>query len=302
MTTTTSPGSAARQGTPGSTLLRRALRTWPGRVGMRTARQLQELEVFDRAMTLAAQAFTSIVPVLIAIGAILPRDSTAGAALADLLGLDDATRETLTRSLPSGASAQSAFGVVGVLVVLVSATSFSRALSRTYARAWDLPRPSGLGMAWRWLAVLLSICLVCWGVFGVRRALADGGLEYVEPVVVLAVHAVVWTWVPYLLFAGRRPVRSFVPGGVLMGVAVAVLSVAASIYLPRALASAAQQFGSLGIAFTYLSWLFVLSFALVLTTALGRVLHGDPGRLGRALRGPDPAPVGTWDTGADDHR
>ena len=91
-------------------------------------------------------------------------------------------------------------------------------------------------------------------------------------------------WVPWLLLAGVLAARCLVPGAVLMGVAGVLLSVASTIYLPRALSVGARQFGALGIAFTYLSWLFVIGFAIVLTTVLGRVLYTDEGWLGRQMR------------------
>jgi membrane protein len=57
-----------------------------------------------------------------------------------------------------------------------------------------------------------------------------------------------------------------------------VLSIAGRIYLPLALSSATRQYGALGISFTYVSWLFVLMFALVTTAVTGAVVAREPGR------------------------
>ena len=57
-----------------------------------------------------------------------------------------------------------------------------------------------------------------------------------------------------------------------------------------ALNAAAREFGSLGVAFAYISWLFVLAFAVVLFTIMGAVLVRDDGWFGRLLRGSTPLP------------
>ncbi len=260
---------------------------FPLRTIARTARGMADVEIFDRAMTLAAQAFTSILPVMIALATLNPlREGTVGAAMADTLQLDDATRQALVGSLPDeDSTAVSAFGVIGVLVILISATSFSRALTRSYARAWSIERPKGLSIAWRWLAVVIGLALVTFVQYSLRRALEGEPLsDLLEAVAVFVAYGALFLWVPWLLLAGLLPARCLLPGAVLMGFAGVLLSVASGIYLPRALSVGARQFGALGIAFTYLSWLFVVGFAIVLTTVLGRVLYTDEGWLGRQLR------------------
>ena len=47
------------------------------------------------------------------------------------------------------------------------------------------------------------------------------------------------------------------------GVGTGLISLGSHVYLPRALNSAARQYGALGIAFTYISWLFVVMAVLV---------------------------------------
>jgi hypothetical protein len=47
---------------------------------------------------------------------------------------------------------------------------------------------------------------------------------------------------------------------------------------PRALTSAARQYGAPGIAFAYISWLFVVMVVLVGTTLVGAVMARERGR------------------------
>ena len=66
---------------------------------------------------------------------------------------------------------------------------------------------------------------------------------------------------------------------------------AADVWLPRALAVSADRYGSIGPAFTYLAWLYVVAFVFVTAAVLGQVVASDTGRLGTWIRG-DSRPPG----------
>jgi membrane protein len=302
---TVPPGVSARV----RSLSERYADSWPGRIIDDTVRALVQINVFDRSMTLAAQAFTSLFPLLILVAVLRPRRSgnQIGEALADSLGLDAGASAALEVALPAGSTAASSFGLIGILVTVLSATSFSRALVRLYAGIWDVPRPPGLRGLWRLVATLLGLVVLVFLLTFVRRVLEGVPLSTVaEAVVACLVGAVIWTWVPWLLLARQVPIRLLMPSGVLMGAAMVVLSVAGRIYLPRALSSATRQYGALGISFTYVSWLFVLMLALVTTAVTGAVVARNPGWFARLL-GTDDIPASSGDddavpgTGRDSH-
>jgi membrane protein len=244
-----------------------------------TVRDFHDLDVLDRAMTLAAQAFTSIFPLIIAIAAVRPRESDSlGQDLADILSTPESSRQVLEEAFPSEPRTFGAFGLLGVLIVLVSSTSFTRALARMYARIWRVAPPGRLRGAWRWIAVLMAIA-VTYIVLGLLRA-AWRGIPLdtlVNGLVGFVISTVVWTWTPWVLLAGKVDWRALLPGGALMGVGIGLISAGSQIYLPRALSSAARQYGALGIAFTYISWLFVVMTVLVGTTLVGAVFARERG-------------------------
>ena len=276
----------SRLPSPARNLASRLLDTWPGRIVEQGVRALIEIEVMDRSMTLAAQAFTSVFPLLILVATLRPRQShnQLGSALADSLGLNEQARASLEAALPQGGTAASSFGVIGALVILISATSFSRALVRMYRRTWDAPKPPSVRGFWRLLAVLLGLVVLFVLLTTVRRVLSGvpfSGLA--EAIVAFVLGCLLWTWTPWILLARRVPMRMLVPGGVLMAVCMIVLSVVGGIYLPRSLSSATRQFGALGVAFTYVSWLFVIMIALIGSTTLGAVIAKDAGPFGRFL-------------------
>jgi membrane protein len=277
-------------------LFERYANSWPGRVLDDTLGALVRISVFDRSMTLAAQAFTSVFPLLILVAVLRPRGSgnQLGEGLADSLGLDAGASAALEVALPAGSTAASSFGLIGILVTLLSATSFSRALVRLYTGIWDVPRPPGLRGLWRLVVTLVGLVLLVFLLTFVRRVLQGVPLSTVtEAVIACLVGALIWTWVPWVLLARRVPVRLLVPGGVLMGAAMVLLSIAGRIYLPRALSSATRQYGALGISFTYVTWLFVLMFALVATAVTGNAVARNPGWFARVVdpARPSPAPA-----------
>jgi membrane protein len=269
-------------------LMERYANSWPGRVVDGSVRGLASFEVFDRSMTLAAQAFTSVFPLLILVATLRPRRGSdpVGSTLADSLGLSRQAREALVAAMPASSSVLGVFGVLGAVVVLLSATSYSRALLRMYTRVWDAPRPPGLRSAWRWVATLLGIVVLIFLLTAVRRMLAGVPLSSLaDALVAFVLGGLLWTWAPWILLAGRVRVRMLVPGGALMAVAMLLLTFAGRIYLPISLSSAIRKFGVLGISFTYISWLFVVMFCLVATTVVGAVIARDPGPFARFVLG-----------------
>ena len=240
-----------------------------------TAQALARVDPFDRAMTLAAQAFTSLFPLVIIAAATLGEGSESlGDRISDSLSLPADTRSVLETALGHQASSESAaFGVVSVLVVLLSATSFARALARMYARVWRVP-PSGWTGGWRWVAVIVGVALCTLIVKAADRA-ARGELPATVGAVVLTlvVYTVLWSWVPWLLLVRRVSYTALLPGGVLSGVGCVGTLLASHVYMPRALESAAREFGAFGVAFTYIGWLFVVAFVLIVATVLGWVLQ-----------------------------
>ena len=128
----------------------------PGRILGR----LIEVQFRDRMVVLAAQAFSAILPLFIVVSTVSPHpggDSPAR-VLAGKLGLGGAQMSSLRAAVAPPPSARASFGVLGVVLALLTATSFARALQRSYQLAWRLP-PVGLRAAWRPLALVVGLAL-----------------------------------------------------------------------------------------------------------------------------------------------
>jgi membrane protein len=247
------------------------------RIALSFLRALTNIEPFDRAMTLAAQAFVSIFPLLIAWAAFADNGGTSvGDELANTLHLSDSVRTALDQSLPQDTEPSTTFGVISVLIVLISATSLSRALGRMYAKAWHVA-PSGWSNGGRWIAVIVAICAT----IVATQYLTEWAESFAQNVVVIALifllNAMLYAWIPWLLLMRRVSVLRLLPSAALMGVGSVGLNLAGHVYLPPALEVGVEHFGSLGAAFTLIGWLFVMAFVLIVATVLGAVIVQDEG-------------------------
>ena len=290
MDTTTPADSTRRLIDAASSHLPPRLNSWvtwlfsryPGRVLTRTATSCARIELFDRSMTIAAQFFTSMFPILLMAATWLGTSDTG--ALATATGMPEEARAVLDEAV--GGSSNAAFGTLGALIVLASATSLSRALTRAYAAIWLLPRPTfDLRSTWRWLAALLALALAVVLTFTLTPELAreppDGLWSALQAGVA---DLAVGIFVPWVLLARQVPPRLLVPGALLVAVTLLVVRPAAGVWMPRALDVSADRYGSIGVAFTYLAFLYCLSFCWLAGAVVGQVIATDEGGFGAWLR------------------
>ena len=278
---------AGMRGTPLGTLIERIITGFT------------DIEPFDRAMTLAAQAFVSIVPILIVVAAVRPNKEGFGASMGDAMGLSDSVQQTLAGSIPASADVVSGVGFVGFLIAFFSATAYSRALERMFLKVWDVRKPP-LRTAWRWVATIVAVMVAVALLALTQSILKDRPFDQVlEAVLHFVVWTVVWTYVPWVLMRTTISLRALAFTGAIIALALTILGVFGTIYLPIVLTTGAEEFGVLGIVFAYISWLFVLSFAIVGATVVGRACAQDEGILGRLVRGPSPQDANVPNLSAD---
>lgn len=246
-------------------------------IGRRSLARFVELQGMDRSMALAGQSFAALLPLLIVVGAA----SEAGGediveSLIERLDITGEAAETLRDAVADPAEVEDSVSVFGALLLVISALSFTRALQRLYVLAWRL-RPLGVrGNKWGlvWLAAFSVFCSLQPGVV----AVFDGVYAVA---VTIALSCALWLFTPWILVGKAIRWRRLLPQAVLTSVGLSVLTVASAIYLPRAVGSAANQFGFIGVAFALLSWLFVVCFVVVASAALGATLAEPAGDAGQ---------------------
>jgi len=106
------------------------------------------------------------------------------------------------------------------------------------------------------------------------------------------VFGVIALFVPWLLMGRRTKGRLLVPGAVIFAVLMMFGQPISHVYLARALATSAARYGAIGVAFTYIAWLYAMSFVLLGSAVVGRAVALDEGWLGRRIRGRDDAGTG----------
>jgi membrane protein len=235
----------------------------------RIVERLLELEIVDRSLVVGAQAFGALIPLLIVAASLSSGDGRSFAdRLIDSFSLTGDGADAVRTAFASPASG-STVTVAGVLLVIVSALSFSRTLQRMFELTWGLPRRGMRGTlaGLRWLAVFVVyialhplLATAIHGLAGVLLALAGA--------------FALWLLTPYILLDGRLPWRRLVPQAALCAVGMTVLAAGCAIYVPRALNSSAAEFGAIGVAFTLLSILWAGGFVVVGAAAIGSLGSG----------------------------
>ncbi|MGW6269383.1 MULTISPECIES: YhjD/YihY/BrkB family envelope integrity protein [unclassified Streptomyces] len=255
----------------------------------RLVQQLVRINILDMATRLAAQAFLAALPMLIAVASFSPDGVRRELlrSLRTLLGTGGPVVAQTEELSAGGDNTLHSWGAAGVLVALLSATAFTRALQRLCENSWGLPRASIRIAVWRW-AVWLLVWIVMLVVQGTLHRAFGAGVLLGLPLQ-LAAAVLMWWWTQRLLLAGRVAWLPLLPGAVLTGTAVVVFCALSGLWLPRALHMSTDRYGALGSVFTMLSWLILFFTCVVFGVATGRVFAQEEflrHRLGGAAKVP----------------
>ncbi|WP_030619803.1 YhjD/YihY/BrkB family envelope integrity protein [Streptomyces fulvoviolaceus] len=231
---------------------------------------LSALNIVEGSVRLAAQAFITALPLLMTVAAFAPRgvQDLLADSLRAVLGVRGDTLDEVRRAFTATGTPRDAAGAMGVVVTLVSATAFSRALQAVCERCWHLPRAPVRAAVWRWLLWLL----VWLGVLLIQAPLRSGfgGSAVIGGMLSVLSATLLWWWSQHLLLGGRIGWWNLLPGALLAGTGTVVLSWAAGLFVPTVMERSLQEFGPLGPVFTFLSWLIAVFLVAVSGLALGQ--------------------------------
>jgi len=228
------------------------------------------LQGFDRAVALAGQAFTALIPLLIVYSALTSKASGRDFAetIIDAFGLKGASAESVQQAFAPPTSVESSVSIFGVLLLIFSALAFTRALQRLYQLAWN---QSSLGVwAAKWGLSWLGIIVIT---LTVRPILVGWSHGVLELGLSLAFGFVLWLITPYVLLGRRVSWQQLAPTALLTGFGMSVLAIGSAIWMPRSVATSAAQFGTIGVAFALLSWLVGYGLVLVVAASGGAVIE-----------------------------
>ena len=228
------------------------------------------LQGFDRAVALAGQAFTALIPLLIVYGALTSNASGRDFAdqIVNAVDLEGAAAQNIKQAFAPPASVESGVSIFGIFLLIFSALAFTRALQRLYQLAWE---QSSLGVwAAKWGLIWLGIIVIT---ITVRPILVGWSHGVLRLALSLAFGFVLWLVTPYVLLGRRVSWHQLAPTALLTGFGMTVLAIGSAIWLPRSVATSASQFGTIGVAFALLSWLVGYGFVLVVAASGGAVIE-----------------------------
>ena len=249
--------------------------------------RMLEIEFIDRSVALAGKAFVSFFPLVIVVAAFMP-ESIRSSMINDVtarLGLRGDALTLAQGAFASSDEVRQATGVLGLVLTIFFASSFTTALQRVYFRAWRRPRHGGAAVYWRGLVCLLAV-LVATALLGGLGDDVDGGLQVgLFAIFALVATSGLWWFSSWFLLLGEVRARVLIPTGVITGVATAAYAASATIWMPEVVTSNEDQFGVFGVALALVTWFSGAAICILVGACAGVVLAEDPGRIGTLVRG-----------------
>ncbi len=245
--------------------------------------RLVEIQFVDRSIALGSLAFTAVVPLLVIAAAYMPGADGLADELIERFHLHGSTADLMRQVFAQPDDARQSLSLLGLALLIGSSLSFTRGLQRVYEHAWRLDARGWYGTR----AGLIWIgSIIVWATtFGAAR---DWLVDVTGPIgsltILLAGDAALWLWSPWILLARRVDWRRLVPSALLTAVAMTAFSIGSVIWMPEAISTSAEHYGSIGIAISLVSWLVGVGFTLTVCAAVGAVLGGVRDE-------PEPAPA-----------
>jgi membrane protein len=245
------------------------------------------LQGIDRAMVIASQAFTALIPLVILTSALLPSEnhaSIADAIVRKFALTGDSASAVQTVFAPSG---EASIGLLSLLLLLMSGISLSRRLQRMYLEAWQLPRApsvrSSVYAAVALGALLLELALLSF----IRSLLREIPFDWAAGLTgSLLSSVVVWTSIPWLLLNRRIAWQRLLPAGLLAGGLSTLWGYLTTVYMPSLMSSYSDRYGLFGVTVALVGWLLCIAFIIVGTTVVASEFDRAPEAWATRLRYP----------------
>jgi len=263
---------------------------------LRIVTRFQKVAGFDRAVALASSALTAIVPLAIVTGAIVTHlgGKDTASRIIDRYELSGAGADAVHAIFSPTDGQSTSVGILGVVLLLITVLSFTRAVQRLFEQTWELP-PLSVRNTVNGLRFIAGV-FVFLAVTGAAHAvLGHGKLELGAALIVAPISAVFYVWSGITLSAKRLAWRDLAPFGVVGAALSAIYSVGATVYVPHLFNSYADRYGAIGAVFAMISTLFCAMLIVVASAAVGREVSDELSRVRRGERPEDDEIRREWD-------
>jgi uncharacterized BrkB/YihY/UPF0761 family membrane protein len=249
----------------------------------------QALQAFNRdrrsgggllAGALAFRLFGALLPfallLTVLLGYAATLDEQAPAKAGSAVGIGPALLESVAESSKLSSGTRWLVVASALVALLWSATSAARAIRAVHSLAWEggvgrFGRPLQAALAL--IATILAAAAVMGAAGWARAELGFGGL--LITIATFFAFFAIWLGASWLLPHGDAPWTGLVPGAVLVALGVQVIHLGTVLFIAGKVERASETYGSLGVAFTILFWLYVVSRVIVASAMLNAALWGE---------------------------
>ena len=245
------------------------------------------LKVLDRygevkgnnlAAGITLQAFLSIFPLLLVAISIVGFVSAGGfdvaARVASALGLRGDAAELISNAVVSAEDSRRAASLVGLAGLLWTGLGLVDSVQHGFNQIWQV-RPRGMkdrlvGAAWLGgAAVILALGAGATALVGLLP-------RWLSPLAILlglGLNFCLWIWTAKIVPNRDVGWSTLVPGAVVGAIGLEALKAIGGFYVPRLIASSSALYGSIGVIFALLAWLYLFSRLAMYTAVLDVVLY-----------------------------
>ncbi len=229
------------------------------------------------AGALAFRLFGAMLPLALLLTVLLGYaatvDESAPSEAGEAIGIGPAILESMADSAKLSSGTRWSVTIFAVCALLLSGSSAARAIRAVHSLAWEgkvgrfkRPLPAALVM----LAAIAAFAIVIAVATRARAEFGAGGL--LITLSAIAAFFAIWLGLSWLLPHGDAGWRALVPGALLVAVGIQLIHLGTVLFIAGRIERASDAYGPLGIAFTLLFWLFVVSRVIVGSAMLNAAL------------------------------
>jgi len=241
--------------------------------------RFSELDGNVIASSVTLSIFISLFPALLVgtaiIGFVASGSVDLSSQIIDKLGLSGTAADALREAVDSAHTSRQAASIVGLVGLAWSSVGVVKAIQLAIDRAWQV-KNGGLGAkvkSFGWLVVIGVIIVATTGATALMVSVLPGWAAPFTILATVGVNVLMFWFMLTMLGHQKVGWRPLLPGAVFAGIGMQILTLAGAIIVPRSVASSSALYGSLGVVFAILAWLFFFGRLLVYASTLNVVLY-----------------------------
>ena len=250
----------------------------PFGLALRVQDRFGELNGNYLAGAVTLQAFLALFPLVLLVISIAGfiaanKNPNLAVEIINYLGITGDAATEFSRALDKAVETRGTALGIGTLGLVWSSLGLVGALQYAYDQVWQVEnrglKDKLVGLAWLIGAAVLFLASAA---ATTLLGFLPGFFWPVSILITLVVNVALWLWTAKLLPNRNIGWRPLLPGAILGGIGLEVLKVVGGFYVPRAVASGSALYGSIGIVFALLAWLFFFGRLIVYSACLNVVL------------------------------